>query len=238
MKHGIIIVLCVLAVFPVVSQAQNVGTQRTIEELYLDQDIDVAIIRGQALSGDREMKMLALQSMRGMIERGSISPDNPAVIPVLENLATEGTRRQVRSDGAMINNFPDVRRRAAELLGEVGTREAKNILLLVVRDEPEPMVLAEAVYALGTIGINDNNDVTNHIVQMLRRHNARTIVDNNLAFATLLAIEKLAQANGGLQDPELIDTVLDIAGGPYIREVRLKAIDVIYNMRSSARQEQ
>jgi hypothetical protein len=231
MKQAMVVVFCILVVFPGGVYAQTAGTQRTIEEFYLDQDIDVAIIRGQALSGSREMKMLALQSMRAMIERGSISPDNPAVIPVLENLAIEGTRRQVRSNGAVVNNFPDVRRRAAELLGEVGTREAKNVLLTVIRDEPEPMVLAEAVYALGVIGIDDNNDVTNHIIHMMRRQNAGITPDNNLAFATLLAIEKLARANEGAYHPELIDTVLDIAGGTYIREVRLKAIDVIYNMR-------
>jgi hypothetical protein len=93
------------------------------------------------------------------------------------------------------------------------------------------MVLAEAVYALGTIGINDDNETLDHIVFMLRRENAREAPDNNLAFASLLAMEKLASAQGGISDPDAINVVLEVAAGSYVRDVRLKAIDVINKLR-------
>jgi len=69
------------------------AADQTIEELYLSQDIELQIVRGQALSNDREMKLLALQTIRQMVQDGSLSEDNPGLFTVLESLATEGTAR-------------------------------------------------------------------------------------------------------------------------------------------------
>lgn len=217
------------------AQAQESGESsvRTIEELYLDQAIDQQIIRGQARSNTREAKFLAIQGVRAMVQRGEVSPDNVEMIRVVEGLATEGIGRQVRSSGAVSNNFPDVRREAVGLLGDIGGPIAQRALIRVVREDPEPMVLAEAIYGLGTIGNNDDNEITANIVAVLRRQNAREMPDNNLAFASLLALEKIARASGGISDPAVVDALLDVATGNYIREVRLKAIDVIYNLRGA-----
>jgi HEAT repeat protein len=219
----------------VLAQNQAEGEQpaeQTIEELYLSQDIELQIIRGQALSNDREMKLLALQTIRQMVQEGSLSEDNPGLFTVLESLATEGTARQVRSGGAVINNYPDIRRQATQLLGEVGGDRAKEVLIDVLQDDPETMVLSEAVYALGVIGENDDNRAIRHITRVLSVQNASETPDNNLAYASLLAIEKIAQSQGGLSDPEAINAILGVAGGSYIQAVRLKAVDVLSNLRS------
>lgn len=202
--------------------------ERTIEELYLSQDLELQIMRSQALSNDREMKLLALQNIRSMVEEGSASD---GVYVILEALATEGTARQVRSEGAIINNFPDIRREAAELLGQVGGERAKNSLVRILRDDPEPMVLAEAAYGLGQIGINEANEVSDHLVQVLLRENARATPDNNLAFSLIISLERLSERNGGLPDPEVVTALLEAASGSYIRTVRRRAVEAIVNMR-------
>jgi hypothetical protein len=66
---------------------------------------------------------------------------------------------------------------------------------------------------------------------MLPRENAREAPDNTLASASLLALEKIATAQGGISDPEAIKVVLAVAAGSYVRDVRLKAIDVINKLR-------
>ncbi len=235
MKH----VLVFIAVISLVSAGAVFGQsdgdsqreQQTIEELYLSQDIELQIIRGQARSNDRELKFLALQSIRASVQDGSLTEDNPGLFIILEALATEGTARQVRSEGAIINNYPEIRRQSAQLLGEIGGERSQQVLLTILQEDPEPMVLAEAVYALGAIGINDDNETLNNIVFMLRRENAREAPDNNLAFASLLALEKIAASQGGISDPETINVVLEVASGGYVRDVRLKAIDVINKLR-------
>ena len=205
------------------------ATERTIEELYLSQDLELQIMRSQALAQDREMKELALQGIRDMVEGGGQTPDGVYVI--LESLAVEGVGRQVRSNGAIVNNFPEIRRQATELLGEVGGERAKNSLLRILRDDPEPMVLAEAAYALGQIGINENNEVSDYMVQTLLRENASPTPDNNLAYSLIISLERLSEQNGGLPDPEVLNVLLETASSPYIRTVRRRAVDAIVNMR-------
>ncbi|MCG8478609.1 MAG: HEAT repeat domain-containing protein [Spirochaetales bacterium] len=229
MKNMSVLLLAVGVIFSAVAQEEDgEGAARTIEELYLSQDLELQIMRSQALSTDREVKLLALQSIRELVQGGNQSPD---VYIILESLATEGTARQVRSNGSVINNFPEIRRQATALLGEVGGEQAKNSLMRVIRDDPEPMVLAEAAYALGQIGINDNNEVSDHLVQALIRENASPTPDNNLAFSLIISLERISEANGGLPDAEVISVMLETASSPYIRSVRRRAIDAILNMR-------
>jgi HEAT repeat protein len=235
MKHFFVLIVAISLVTAGAAFGQSDGEpqggEQTIEELYLSQDIELQIIRGQALSNDRELKFLALQSIRASVEDGALTEDNPGLFIILESLATEGTARQVRSEGAIINRYPEIRRQSAQLLGEIGGKRSQQVLLTILQEDPEPMVLAEAVYALGTIGINDDNETLNHIVFMLRRENAREAPDNNLAFASLLAMEKIATSQGGISDPDAINVVLEVAAGSYVRDVRLKAIDVINKLR-------
>ena len=230
MKY-ISVVLILLVALPLVAQEnsdEDAQAQRTIEELYLSQDLELQIMRSQALANDREMKQLALQNIRSMVEEGT---QNDGVYVILESLATEGVARQVRSNGAVINNFPEIRREATELLGRVGGEQAKNTLLRIVRDDPEPMVLAEAAYALGTIGLNENNEVSDYLVQTLLRENASATPDNNLAFSIIISLERLSATNGGLADPDVISAMLETASSPYIRSVRRRAVEAIVNMR-------
>jgi HEAT repeat protein len=228
----IAVVLLVLLVLPVFAQDGeedgDAPTERTIEELYLSQDLELQIMRSQALANDREMKRLALQNIRTMVEDGTPSE---GVYVILESLATEGVARQVRSNGAVINNFPEIRREATELLGRVGGEQAKDSLLRIVRDDPEPMVLAEAAYALGQIGMNENNEVSDYLVQTLMRENASPTPDNNLAFSIIISLERLSAQNGGLVDAEALGALLETASSPYIRTVRRRAVEAIVNMR-------
>lgn len=232
MKY-ISIVLLAFMIVPVMAQEGDASqddeqTERTIEELYLSQDLELQIMRSQALANDREMKRLALQNIRSMVEDGT---QNEGVYIILESLATEGVARQVRSNGAVINNFPEIRREATELLGQVGGEQAKDSLLRIVRDDPEPMVLAEAAYALGRIGLNENNEVSDYLTQTLIRENASATPDNNLAFSLIISLERLSETNGGLPDPEVLGALLETASSPYIRTVRRRAVEAIVNMR-------
>lgn len=230
-KFVLLSLFALLVMLPQVSEAQDREEEaagRTIEELYLSQDLEIQIMRSQALADDREMKLLALQTIRSMVESGR---HNDGVYVILESLATEGSARQVRSNGAIINNFPEIRREATQLLGEIGGEQAKDSLIRIMRDDPEPMVLAEAAYALGQIGLNENNEVSDSLVHALLFENARATPDNNLAFAIILALESLSEANGGLADPEAIGALLETASSPYIRAVRRRAVEAIINMR-------
>ncbi|MDC7126810.1 MAG: HEAT repeat domain-containing protein, partial [Spirochaetales bacterium] len=56
--------------------------------------------------------------------------------------------------------------------------------------------------------------------------------DDNLAFSSLLCLEKLAEANSGLKDPLAIKAVITIAQGTYIKPVKEKANQVLNKLRT------
>lgn len=210
--------------------AQTTGQERTatIEDVFLRQQIELQILSSQARSTDYESKLIALETIRKMHDTGNLHTSEET-FAIVQLLATEGTSNQVRQAGRIINNFPVVRKEAAALLGDIGGPEAQRVLLTVVRDDPEPMVLAEAIYALGKIGPQGNADmVANHIVYTLTRENARISPDNNLALATLLTLQRLFDAGMEFEDTgqlrDMVGLIVDISTNyRYITIVRDRA---------------
>jgi hypothetical protein len=208
--------------------AQSSTREPTVEELYL-RDIEYQVRREQAYSDDRELKILVLDELEEMIDNGEV--DEPGKVqPILEFLGMEGTVRRVKESNRLINNFPEVRRRAAALLGKLGGEDSQRSLITILIVDDEPMVKAEAAYALGVIGLNSQNKSVAAILHTLEQEDP-TMPDNNLAYAVCLAIEKIAEKNSGFEEPKdaaaAAQALVRVAQGNYIRTVRRKAIDTL-----------
>lgn len=212
------------------SQNQTNDKEKTIEELFL-QNIEFTVIGEMAVNQSRESKLDALAAIEDMISEGRATNSDRDLLVVLEYLSMEGNGVQMREAGLLINNFPEVRRRACESLGDLGGEIAKASLINVLLTEDEPMVLAEAAYALGTIGINEDNQVTQALSYSILGQNIMS-PDNNYAFAVLLAFEKIAESNGGIADPSAIRALVRIQNGNYIKTVQRKAKSVIDKLRT------
>ncbi len=215
------------------STADQAGSKEiTIEELFL-KSVEFQILREKAASDDYDVKMSALDDMEKRINAGFSGSDTAQIEFILEYLAMEGSGRITRENGRQVNNFPEVRRRAANLLGRVGTEEAKDALVRVLLIDDEPMVKAEAAYALGNLGMNPNNQVVKAI-EFAYNMEDPTNPDQNFGYAISLAIEKLAQKTpGGIKDPDAYRLLVKIAQGPYLRTVKAKALQVLDEIRSS-----
>jgi hypothetical protein len=218
----------VVAITPVWSQSTT-GTERTVEESYLQDPLETMIIREQAYSDSKDMKLVALQYIRQSIDKGRTSPE---VRKALEYLATETSMTIVRAGGVgrALNNYPDVRREACLMLGEFKTVEAKDTLLKVALGDNEPMVIAAAIRSIGKVGLMEGDDVTQTIAFVVNRFDI-LFPDNSLAFESLVALEALAEANNGIKDPSAIRAILKIADGNYITPVKLKAKDLLIKLR-------
>ncbi len=216
------------------SQAGSPGSKEiTIEELFL-KSVEFQILREKAASDDREIKLSALDDLEKKIDAGLSASDAAQVEFICEYLALEGSGRISREDGRQINNFPEVRRRAANLLGRIGTEEARNALVRVLLIDDEPMVKAEAAYALGNIGMNPN-DETVQAINFAYNMEDPTQPDQNFGYAICLAIEKLAQKTpGGLKDPDAYRLLVKIAQGNYLRTVKAKALQVLDEIRGAS----
>ena len=214
-------------VLPAMVMAQTDNQEMTVEQSYLQESVEMIIIREQSRSNSRDNKLVALDHIGSAINRGSKSDEVQAT---LEYLSLEGIFNKTLENGRVINNFPDIRRQSAIYLGQLGTSEAKNTLLKVVGTDNEPMVISEAIRSLGMIGNNDDNQVSSIIAWTVNRFNF-LVPDNYLAYSALDAFERLAIANKGLNDPSAYEVIMRIADNySYITPVRNRARELLENM--------
>ncbi|GHT94300.1 hypothetical protein FACS1894141_0710 [Spirochaetia bacterium] len=216
----------------VMGQSSNTAGSRelSVEESYLQEAVEMMIIREQSRSDSREMKMIALEYIESAIKRGNTGEE---IRSALEYLAIEGTINQARENGRLVNNYPDVRTKAVMYLGQLGTPEARGTLLRVARAEPEPMVLTETFKSLGKNSGDDPTEVVNTVGSVLTKFNALN-PDNLLALAALDVYDTVARNNSGKLDINAVQMIIQISEGPYTRPVQQKAQQVIRNLRTYA----
>lgn len=196
-------------------------TESSVEDEYLS-EIDGVVILSLAQSDEYDNKLVAMQFLEDAVENGNASAD---VMKALNQLAGEGISTQARTNGRLMNNYPDIRRRACLALGKVKTEESKNYLVKVTLAENEPMVIAAAVNSLGEIGINGNDEVVDAIAYANRRNQILNPT-SSLAFEVIEAYEKLAENTSNKKI--VIDSLTKIAADyHYASPVRSRAMKVL-----------
>ena len=111
------------------SPSASAKSETSVEEEYLN-DVDGVVILSLAQSDEYDNKLVAMQFLEEAVNNGNSSPD---VMKALNQLAGEGITSQSRTNGRLINNFPDIRRRACLALGKIKTEESKNYLVKMRR---------------------------------------------------------------------------------------------------------
>jgi len=201
--------------------------EMSVEQSYLQESIELMIIREQSRAESRDMKLVALEYIGEAIKRGNKGEE---IHSALEYLSMEGIVNKTRENGRLVNNYPDIRIKAATYLGDVGTPEAKDVLIKLVLADNESMVITEAIKSLAKIGLNDNDETVNAISWIVARYDVLN-PDNLLALSAIEAYEKIAAANGGIKDPSVSRALMRIADGPYIRPVQDRARQVLVDLR-------
>lgn len=200
---------------------------KTVEESYLSSVEDV-VITELANSDERDNKQLALQYLESAVNEGRATPD---MVVALDSLAGEGIASQSRTNGRLMNNYPDLRAKSCDLLGKVATEEAKRSLVKVALNDNEPMVLSSAIRALGDIGINEGDEVVNTIV-WANKGNRVLNPTSSLAYEVITAFEKLADSTEDKR--EMIQEVGKIAADyHYVTPVRTRALALLKKLQSS-----
>jgi len=225
-----VVVLAFLPVF-VAGQTQTGSAsgnrEMSVEQSYLQESVELMIIREQSRTDSRDMKMVALEYIGDAIDRGNKGDE---IHNALEFLSLEGVVNVARENGRVVNNFPDVRKAAATYLGKLGTTEAKDTLLKMVSRDNEPMVITEAIRSLGIIGANNVEEVTQIISLTVNRFNMLN-PDNFMALSALDAFTRIAAANKGINDRYVVETIMKISDGPYITPVRNRARELLAELR-------
>ncbi len=213
-----------------VSAQTNSEREMTVEESYLEESLEVMVIKEQSRSESRDMKFVALEYIRDAIEGGRAAED---IFKSLEYLALEGAVNKSREGGIgpVVNNYPDVRAKAVSFLGELGGENSHDVLIRVLKAETEPAVITEAVKALAAIDIDDDEDEALTTIAWVVDSFNTLKPDNAVAVSALFAFDKIAGDNGGFKNSKAIQTIISIADGPYIREVKTQASKLLDKLR-------
>lgn len=214
-------------------QAQENSSEQTIEDVYLKGTVKAQIIRSQAESPDRDMKIIAIQDIEEMIQAGEVDENSIEIIDILGDLSAEGIDKRVVEGGRVINNFTMVRKEAVRILGEIGGDSARDSILNIFKNENETMVLTEAVLALSKAGVDENGEVLDLISWTMHSQTAVN-KDNTFANASLSAIQKLAKDNEGINNEKVFREIAAIADprNGYITVVRMKALQLLDELQS------
>jgi hypothetical protein len=221
-KYAACVVVVFLCLFGMVYAQSNNQEEVTVEQAYLSSVEDI-IVKELAASEGRDNKLVSLQYIESAIDRGgSVSADMQSA---LTSLAGEGVFNVVRENGRMMNNYPDIRAKACELLGSVGGEEASANLVKIVLADNEPMVLSAAIKSLADIGINNNDEVVSTIAWTARKFNIINPT-SSLALDILNAYEKLAPTVENKN--EMVQSIASIATNyAYVTPVRNRAHEVL-----------
>lgn len=202
--------------------------ETSVESEYLN-DVDGDIIMTLAESDEYDNKLVALQYLANALDDGNTSD---AVIQALDRLAGDGLTTQNRTNGRLMNNFPEIRREACKLMAKVPTEHSKNMLIDIATADNEPMVIAAAVKSLGEIGIN-NNDETVDAIAFANKRNQILNPTSSLALEVLNAFEMLADSTENKKT--MIDAVARISTDyHYVTPVRQKAYKLLKNLSSNS----
>lgn len=224
--------LCVLVTQAIIAQEQTVKSQKaketTVEDEYMGGSAEEALITELAASDDYDNKQLALSYLSDAVDGGRTSPE---IVASLSGLAGEGIKTQSRMNGRVMNNFPDVRASACDLLGKVATEESKNTLVSIAVEDKEPMVVTAAIRSLGNIGINDNDEVV-AMIEFVHRKYAVLNPTSSLALEVLNAYEKL---EGSVQDKNaMVASIVAIRSNTrYAKSVRDRAQQLLNTIQQN-----
>jgi hypothetical protein len=210
----------------VVGQSAGSRQEMSVEESYLQESVEMMIIREQSRTDSREQKLVALEYIGDAINRGNTGEE---IRSALEYLALEGVVNKTRENGRLLYNFPDIRTKAVIQLGNLGTPEARITLMKSLMADPEPMVLTETVKSLAKIQANHEETVT-AIAWIITRFDVLN-PDNLLALSAVEAFEKIAAANNGIRDPNVVRVLLRLSEGSYIKPVQIRAKQVLADLR-------
>ena len=201
--------------------AQSSKNETSVESEYMSSMEDI-VITEMANSDQRDNKLVALQYLEAAADKGNVSPDR---VRALDLLSGEGISTQSRTKGRLANNYPDIRAKACDILGKIGTEEAAYVLTNVVKNDNEPWVLSRAIRALGEIGSNEDDKVTDTIAFISNRVEVLNPT-SSLANEIVDAYEKLLPETKNKKP--VIDSLTRIASDyRFVRPVRTKALELL-----------
>lgn len=214
---------------PASLSAQANDGPMTIEDQYLSSRVTVGTLDAQLRTDNEELKLLALDNMESQFESGTLPRDNETAFEALAYVLDEGVVHITKGDNLPLHYFPDVRRRAAEVISHSTHEGVVPQLLTNVLHDPEATVRAEALYSLGRIGADPDWQVSKTIAKRILREDLGE-PDPGVVYAALIAFENIYADPDNEPHGAAREMVMQVSTGPYRRVIREKAMQILGTM--------
>ncbi len=176
--------------------------------------------------GTRQAFTHILDDVSRRVEDRSLGRDVWYAVPILEHIAEAGVIEPVYEDNRVIDNFPDLRARAALLLGTLGSLYSRDILIRLIDRESDNVALASEIQALGLLGSDPDGSAVRAIAAAFRRTTA-SAPNSRVAAAVVTAYQGISRYEGGLFDRAAAEPLVSIAFGGYPDWIRASAGELL-----------
>ncbi|MBN2534341.1 MAG: hypothetical protein JXB88_15745 [Spirochaetales bacterium] len=189
-------------------------------------------IQKQVLSFDDYSRLKALYSMEKIIKIGTIDSIKYDLLSILYHLST-----YMDTTGDKKSKI-HTRKKAIELIGRLGEKindfgyayQLESILILLLRND-DIAIVSSAVFALGILGYNNDGNAIRAIELAVDKW-ALITRDNTFALAVITSIERIANANNGLEEMEGYAILIKIMQSYPDIQIREKAFEVMDRLNS------
>jgi hypothetical protein len=196
----------------------------------LQDDPSYMIMKQYAKMDDRIGETSTLEYLQAFIENGK---KNEEMVDLLRIIAWQGIQDRNLMNGDSTIDFPDLRAKAVQLMGECGGKNVREYLVKVFETDKEPNVRYEVINALAKQNVGDDPYILARLNMSFHRMNFSN-PDNRTAMA-LLNLYSTLYDQGKLTDPANVGTIMEIYENPgYTYPVRHTAALLLNKMRGQS----
>jgi len=220
-KVKTLVLLCTMLQFIVGAYSE------TIEEQLLKQkEAKLKVYQVQAKVGDRKQKAEILDKITNEFDETKYSSKDAELMDLVIFLSEEGSIRKEYQNNQVINDYPEVRRKAVMLLSKLGGAQSREALINILVSDKNSMVKAEICNALAQVKDNEKGDALRALVYIYR---TTYKPDSNLVFALINAVKEISKSNTAAYT-EGVNILSELQMGNYNRKIREAAYQAIEDL--------
>ncbi len=199
------------------------------ETLFLS-DMDYLYLRETIQSGDINDKIRALEEISDRIAAEGADRGENYLLHLVHLALSESLLTMESGIFPAADDYPSVRKKAADILGKYGNFESIELLTVVLGEEKYEDASASMILALGSLGSDFNGLPLEAIYN-------KVVIDDNgkgserLALAAVSAVGKITDYSGAAVSGYGYRTLLEIFRGNYSAGTRRKAGEVLRSMK-------
>lgn len=199
------------------SDIQRDVSVRNLDKPYL-QIPEYQYFKALVQRGDYNSHSQVIQDMEELESQGKLWSKWNFASLILLSVAQAGVSEPEFLELAVVNNFPDLRKRALRLLGGAHDPRIRKIVAGNLLQEYDPQALIGGIQVLGEIGFDGDGNSLRTIYELIK-----TTKDEATASAALGALKNILRMNGRLTDPAGLMILTRLFQGPFSANLRRDA---------------